>query len=344
LPYLAIRKRKSALLDDNLPMKYLLRHIGLYLAAAWVSLTINFILPRAMPGDPVTALIGRMRGRFPPEQVEALRAAYGFTSGPLLQQYFQYLGHLLRGDFGLSVSAYPAKVTTIISTAMLWTILLGVVTLLFSFVIGTVLGVIAGWRRGGFVDSVIPGLFSFIGSFPYFFLAMLALFFLGFVLKWFPMAHAYSDKLSPGWSWAFFISVLYHLVLPAGTIILISVAGWLITMRSTMVGVLAEDYIIMAEAKGLPQWQVMYKYAMRNAILPNFTQFGMAIGFILGGQILTELVFSYPGLGFYLVRSVVSHDYPLMQALFLMITLAVLGANLIVDLLYVRLDPRVRLS
>jgi len=326
-------------------MKYLLKHLALYLTAAWVSLTLNFVLPRAMPGDPVGALIGRMRGRLPPQAIEKIKVAYGFTDAPILQQYFNYLGHMLTGDFGLSISAYPIKVTTIISTALMWTLLLGFVTLLVSFVLGNVLGVIVSWRRGGWLDSILPGLFSFIGSFPYFFLAMLALFFLGFILKWFPMSHAYSDKLSPDWSsGAFISSVLYHLILPAGTIILVSVGGWLITMRSTMVGVLAEDYITMAEAKGLPQWQIMYKYAMRNAILPNFTQFGMSVGFILGGQILTELVFSYPGLGFYLVRSIAARDYPLMQTLFLMITLAVLGANLIVDLLYVRLDPRVRTS
>ncbi len=325
-------------------MKYLLRQIGIYLVAVWVSLTLNFFLPRLMPGDPVTALMARMRGRLNPAEIEAIKAAYGFTNRPLIEQYFQYIAHMLRGDFGLSISAYPVKVTTVISTALMWTLLLGAVTLLLSFVIGTILGVIVAWRRGSVLDSLLPGLFSFTGSFPYFFLAMLALFFLGFVLKWFPMAHSYSDKVSPSWSWEFVVSVLYHLILPGGTVILVSVGGWLIGMRSTMIAVLAEDYIIMAEAKGLPQWQVMFKYAMRNAILPNVTQFGMSIGFILSGQILTELVFSYPGLGFQLVRSVSTHDYPLMQALFLMITLAVLGANLIVDLLYVRLDPRVRVN
>jgi peptide/nickel transport system permease protein len=325
-------------------MKYLLRHLGLYLVAIWVSLTLNFLLPRTMPGDPVTALIGRMHGKFSPEQIEALRKAYGFTNAPILQQYFAYLSHVLTGDFGLSISAYPAKVSAIISTALMWTVLLGIVTLLVGFVLGTILGVIVAWRRGGILDSVLPSLFNFIGSFPYFFLAMLALFILGFLLKWFPMSHAYSDLLSPGWTWEFVGSVAFHLVLPAGTVILVSVGGWLIGMRSTMIAVLAEDYITMAEAKGLPQWQVMFQYAMRNAILPNFTQFGMSIGFILGGQILTEIVFSYPGLGFYLVRAVTAHDYPLMQALFLMITVAILIANLIVDLLYVRLDPRVRVS
>jgi peptide/nickel transport system permease protein len=325
-------------------MKYLLRQIGLYLTAAWATLTLNFILPRTMPGDPVTALIARMRGRLNPNQIEAIRQAYGFTNAPMIEQYFQYLGHALRGDFGISISAYPAKVTSVIATGLVWTVLLGTVTLFLSFVLGTILGVIIAWRRGGMMDSILPGLSSFLGSFPYFWLAMLALFLLAFTLKWFPLSHAYSDYVLPGWTWPYIISVAYHMILPAGTIILVSIGGWMMGMRSTMVGVLAEDYIVMAEAKGLSQRRVMFNYAMRNAILPNFTQFGMSIGFIISGQLLTEIVFSYPGLGFYLVHAVETHDYPLMQALFLMVTLAVLGANFIVDLLYVQLDPRVRVS
>jgi peptide/nickel transport system permease protein len=325
-------------------MKYLMRQVSLYLLAAWASLTLNFILPRTMPGDPVTALIARMHGRINAQQIEAIKAAYGFSNGPILEQYFQYLSHALRGDFGISISAYPAPVSTIIATSLFWTILLGVVTLVISFILGTILGVIIAWRRSGFLDSVLPGLTGFIGSFPYFWLAMVTLFFLGFKLGWFPMSHAYSDYLSPGLSWGYIASIAYHMVLPAGTIILVSVGGWMIGMRSTMISVLNEDYIIMAEAKGLPERVVMYQYAMRNAILPNITQFGMSIGFIVAGQLLTEMVFSYPGLGFYLVRSVTTKDYPLMQALFLMITLAVLFANFLVDILYVRLDPRVRVS
>ncbi len=215
---------------------------------------------------------------------------------------------------------------------------------MISFLLGTFLGVVIAWRRSGFLDSTLPGLTGFIGSFPYFWLAMVALYFMGFELGWFPMAHAYSDYLSPGFNWAYISSVLYHMVLPATSIILVSVGGWMMGMRSTMIGVLNEDYIIMAEAKGLPQSVIMYKYAMRNAILPNITQFGMSIGFVIAGQLLTEMVFSYPGLGFYLVRSVTTQDYPLMQALFLMITLAVLAANFLVDILYVQLDPRVRVS
>ncbi|HVN53849.1 MAG TPA: ABC transporter permease [Anaerolineaceae bacterium] len=323
-------------------MKYILRQLSLYLAAVWASLTINFLLPRTMPGDPVTALVARMRGQLTPSQIEAVRAAFGFNNDPLWKQYLQYLSHAIRLDFGLSISSYPVKVSTIIGTGLYWTILLGTVTLVLSFVLGTVLGVVIAWRRGGLLDSTLPGLTSFFGSFPYFWLAMVALFFLGFELGWFPMAHAYSDDISPGPTLEYYQSVGFHIILPALTIILVSVGGWMMGMRSTMIAVLDEDYITMAEAKGLSQWRVMFGYAMRNAILPNFTQFGMSVGFILSGQLLTEMVFSYPGLGFYLVRAVTTHDYPLMQALFFMITLAVLGANLIVDLLYIRLDPRVR--
>jgi peptide/nickel transport system permease protein len=325
-------------------MKYILRQCSLYLLAAWASLTLNFILPRAMPGDPVTALVARMHGRIHPDEIAVIREAYGFTNGPILEQYFQYLSHALRGDFGISISVYPAKVSSVIATGLIWTLILGAVTLVISFFLGTILGVIIAWRRGGVMDSTLPGLTGFIGSFPYFWLAMVALYYLGFEFGWFPMAHAYSDYLSPGFNMEYIGSVLYHMVLPATSIILVSVGGWMMGMRSTMISVLNEDYIIMAEAKGLPQRIIMYQYAMRNAILPNITQFGMSIGFVVAGQLLTEMVFSYPGLGFYLIRSVTTQDYPLMQALFLMITLAVLTANLLIDLLYVRLDPRVRVS
>ncbi len=323
-------------------MKYLLKQMGLYLVAAWAALTLNFLLPRAMPGDPVMSLISRMRGQIKPEQIASIKAAFGFTDGPLWQQYLQYLNAVFHGDFGISISSYPVKVSDIISTGLFWTILLGVVSLLISFIVGNLLGVFITWRRGGVADTILPGLLTFMGSFPYFWLALVMLFLFAFKLGWFPLRHAYADELSPAFTWTFIQSVLVHMVLPAGSVVLVSVGGWMMTMRSTMVGVLSEDYIVMAEAKGLPQRMVMFAYAMRNAILPNITQFGMSLGFILSGQLLTEMVFSYPGLGFYLVKAVNTQDYSLMQALFLMITLAVLVANFIVDLLYVRLDPRVR--
>ncbi|HET9222897.1 MAG TPA: ABC transporter permease [Roseiflexaceae bacterium] len=323
-------------------MRYILRRIGFYAVAAWVSITINFFLPRLMPGDPASAIFARFQGQMSPEAMEALRKAFGLTDEPLIKQYITYLSHALRGDLGISIAYFPAPVTSVIATGLLWTLLLAGTATIISFGLGSLLGVVAAWRRGGRLDTALPPFLMFVYSFPYFWLAMLALFFLSFRLGWFPLRHAYSDALAPAWSAEFVGSVLYHLMLPVITIVVVSLGNWLLGMRNSMIGVLAEDHIALAEAKGLPQRQVMYRYAARNALLPNITAFGMALGFILGGALLTEIVFSYPGMGYLLVQSVRNQDYPLMQGLFLMITLAVLAANLLVDLLYVRLDPRVR--
>jgi peptide/nickel transport system permease protein len=323
-------------------VSYLVRRIGFYLLAAWASLTLNFFLPRLMPGDPASAMFARFRGQLQPEQIDAMRKAFGLSEGPLLEQYGTYLSHALRGDFGISISSFPAPVIQVIATSLQWTLLLGVVATVLGFVLGSLLGIFGAWRRGGFTDSVLPPLLLFVGSFPYFWLASMALFFLSFRWKLFPLNHAYSDRLMPSWSWEFIGSVSYHLVLPAGTILLVAIGGWMLGMRNTMIAVLAEDYITMAEAKGLPQNRIMFSYAARNALLPNITAFGMALGFVISGALVTETVFSYPGLGYQLLTAVRNLDYPLMQGIFLMITFTVLAANLIVDILYVRLDPRVR--
>lgn len=325
-------------------MRFVLKRLGFYVVAAWVALTLNFILPRTMPGDPATTMFASFRGQLRPEQLESLKKAYGLTDQPLWQQYLTYLGSVFHGDLGISISHFPEPVLTVIGTAIRWTVLLGLVSLLLSFAIGTTLGALGAWRRGRALDSVLPPLMMFIGSFPHFFLALIILFVLGLTLNWFPHNHAYDDFITPSPSLTFIGSVAYHLVLPAGTIVLVAIASWMIRTRNTMIGVLSEDYLMVAEAKGLSQARILVRYAARNAMLPNITAFGMDLGFILSGQLLTEIVFSYPGLGYQLLQAVTSLDYPLMQAIFLMITGTVLVANLIVDVLYVRLDPRARAS
>ncbi len=323
-------------------MEYVLRRLGFYALAAWASLTFNFFLPRMMPGDPGVALAAQLQGRVPQETLEAMARAYGISDEPLWRQYFLYIGNIFRGEMGISTSAFPAPVSQVIQTALSWTLLLGGTSVILAFLIGTTLGIVAAWRRGSWADSFLPPFLQLIGSFPYFWLAMLALFFLGFRWGMFPLRHAYSDRLSPEFSLQFISNVGLHLILPAGTIILVSLGGWVLGMRNAMISTLSEDYVTMAEAKGLSQGRVMYWYAARNAMLPNLTGFGMALGFVLGGSLITEIVFAYPGLGYQLITAVQRLDYPLMQGIFLMITFAVLAANLIVDLLYVRLDPRVR--
>ena len=323
-------------------MKFLLRRIGFYLVAAWASLTLAFFLPRLMPGDPATALYARFHGKLKPEAIEALRNALGFSHDPLWKQYLTYLSHVLRGDLGVSVSYFPASVVDVIGVALGWTMLLTGVAVVISFLIGTLLGIYASWKRNGALDRIAPSLLNFLGAFPYFFLAMVALYVFGLILHMFPLRHAYADELAPAFSPAFVWSVATHAFLPAATVVIATLGGWMLNMRSTMVAVLGEDYITLAHAKGLSQDRVMFRYAARNALLPNVTSFGMALGFVLSGSLLTEIIFSYPGEGYLLYQAVRSLDYSLLQGLFLTITVAVLGANFLVDVIYVWLDPRAR--
>lgn len=323
-------------------MRYIIRRLVFYLLALFVSISLNFFLPRLMPGDPATIMFGRFQGRLPPETMEAMKIAFGFVEGPIWNQYIAYLQHAVRFDFGISIYRFPAPVNEVISTGLAWTVLMGSVSLVVAFSLGTLLGIWTSWRRGGKLDSLLTPLLMFINSFPYFWFSMLVLLALSIKLGWFPWGHAYAIDVKPGWNMAFILSVLQHLFLPAFTIVVVSVGGWMLSMRNTMIATLEEDYVTMAEAKGLPQRRIMMQYAARNAMLPNFTSFGIALGFVISGALLTEVVFTYPGLGFLLFQAVSSQDYPLLQGLFLMITIAVLTANLIVDFFYVRLDPRVR--
>jgi peptide/nickel transport system permease protein len=323
-------------------VRFILRRLGFYLIAFWASITLNFLLPRFMPGDPVSRMFARTQGKMQPEQLEALRKLLGVDDRPIWEQYADYMHNIVTGNMGISISRFPTPVTEVIASQIGWTLLLGGTALVIAAVVGNLLGILAAWRRGGAIDSALPPLLIFIGSFPYFWLAMGALYLFGVILGWSPLRHAFSDGLEPGFTWEFIADAGAHLVLPALTIVLVSVGGWMLGMRNTMIATNSEDYITMAEAKGLRPGRIMLRYAARNAMLPSVTSFGMSLGFVVGGALLTEVVFAYPGVGYQLLNAVQGLDYPLMQGLFLTITAAVLMANFLVDILYVRLDPRVR--
>lgn len=322
-------------------MKYLLKKLGLYAFIAWAALTLNFLIPRLMPGDPVRVLIAGSEGQIEPEARDAIAAQFGLTDDPLITQYFDYLGDLARFDLGVSLSNYPVPVIDIISSAMPWTVILVGVSTVISFLLGTGLGVLLAWRRGTWSDHVLPAL-TFLNAIPYFWMALILVLILAVTFGWFPYAGAYDRTLFPDLSLEFIGSVVYHAVLPALTIVIGSFAGWVLQMRNMTVTILGEDYVSMAEAKGLPQRMVLFGYAARNAILPSVTGFALALGAVVGGSMLTEVIFNYPGLGYTLFQAVSAQDFPLMQGLFLMISLAVIGANLIADAAYVVLDPRTR--
>jgi peptide/nickel transport system permease protein len=325
-------------------MIHLLRRLGFYALAAWLSITINFFLPRLAPGDPASLVFARFQGQLKPEALEALKQVFGLTDAPLYQQYFTYLAHLFQGDFGLSVVYYPAPVVDVISQGFKWTLFLAGTAVVISFLLGTCLGVVAAAKRGSWLDSILPPVLSFLGAFPYFWLAMLLLYLFAFRLGWFPLGHATSDRLADAALSTRLYDLISHAFLPALSIVLATIGGWMLSMRNVMLDALGQDYVALAEAKGLSRFRITWRYAARNALLPNMTGFGMALGFVMGGSLLTEVVFSYPGQGFLLVQAVRSQDFPLMQGLFLMITLAVLLANWLVDLFSTLLDPRIRLG
>ena len=322
-------------------MAVLLRRVIFYLLTAFAALSLNFLLPRMIPGDPVSRMLQRFHGKLDPHAVFALRALYGQTDEGLWGQYVDYWKRLLSGDFGISFSNYPTPVTTIIGQGLPWTLgLIGVCTVL-SFTIGIGLGTVAGWKRGTWVDGLIP-VTTFLTSVPYFWFGLIVVYVFAVTLRWFPLAGGYRPGVDMGWNYPFVHTVFLHALLPATTIVVSSVGYWLLGMRNMMITTLAEDYVLLATAKGLPRRRVMNTYAGRNAILPSLAGFALSLGFIVGGSIITEVVFNYPGLGYTLFEAIGAQDYPLMQGIFFIITVAVLGANLMADLVYVVLDPRTR--
>ncbi|WP_329008867.1 ABC transporter permease [Micromonospora rifamycinica] len=326
-------------------MSYLLRKLGFYAVALWAALTLNFAIPRLLPGDPVDILLAKLQqrgGTVSPETREAYALLLGGDDDrPLWNQYLDYLGNLARGDLGVSVSYYPARVSDVILASLPWTVVLVGVATLIAALLGVLLGAIVGWRPGTWLDSLVPAT-TLLAAIPYFWLALLLSYLLARVLGWLPLQGGYDVALTPGWNTEFLLSAVRYATLPALTIVLASIGGWLLGMRNMMVSTLSEDYVLTAEAKGLSPRTIRRSYAARNAVLPSVAGFAISLGFVVSGSVITEQVFSYPGIGGRLLGAVTNNDYALMQGVFLFITLAVLGANLIVDLLYGLIDPRTR--
>ena len=326
-----------------LKSEFLRRRLVLYLIAGFTAATFIFLLIRLMPGSPVQVMFAQYQGRIDDRAREALERQFSFVAAPLHEQYLDYLKSIVTLNFGISVSSYPIPVSQIVATSLRWTLILVVPAFLMYFVIGTLLGVLAAWRRNSRIDTILLPISISLGAFPYFWIALLALYFFGFQLNIFPTSHAWNTAIKQDWTSPEYLrSVIHHMIMPLLSIVLTSLGGWMLGMRNNMIGVLSHDYIVMAEAKGLSDKRTMFTYAARNAILPSLTAFPMALGFVIAGALFTEIVFSYPGMGLTLLRSVNTRDYPLMQAIFLMITVVVLLGNFIVDISYTLLDPRAR--
>lgn len=326
-------------------MRYYLRKVVFYLLAAWIAITLNFFLPRMVKGNPVQVIIAKTQrlAPLPPEALHALELQFGQIHDPIIVQYWHYLQEIFTGNFGLSVTYYPTPVVQVIGQALPWTLGLVGLSTVISYVIGLLLGSYVGWRRGSWLDSIVP-ISTFLSAIPYFWLALVFVYIFGVNLHWFPVTGGYDNTVTPGFTWDFIGSVIHYGMLPAFTIVLASVTTQVLAARNMMVSTMAEDYVVTARAKGLRPVRIFGSYAMRNALLPSVTGFAISLGFIVNGSVVTESVFSYPGVGYTLIQAVENDDYLLMQALFLIITLAVLGANFVADVVYGVIDPRTRIA
>jgi peptide/nickel transport system permease protein len=307
----------------------------------WAALTLNFIIPRLMPGNPAEIMLAHIGAKGPvtPALRSELAASLGLPGGSLLSQYGHYLYDVTHFQFGLSYAFFPQTVSSLVWSSLPWTVaLVGVMTLV-SFTAGTAIGVTAAWHRNKRFDVAATVGSTFVASFPYFWTGLLLLYLFAFRLSWFPMSGGSANP--PSWTFGFIGDALAHSVLPGLTIFISGIGAWALGMRNYTINVLGEDFIKFAQANGVRVRILLVRYAMRNAVLPQLTVFAVVFGNVVGGSLLVEEIFGYPGVGTLLYNAIFNLDYPLMQALFLIITLSVLLANFAVDLLHVRLDPRI---
>ncbi|MBE2238775.1 MAG: ABC transporter permease [Caldilineaceae bacterium] len=315
-----------------------------FLVTLVAAFLLNFFLPRLMPGDPVAAIVARMaQGMTNTSGVQAIYEQYTELFGtnlPMHEQFFLYVRNVLRGDFGYSFSQYPRTVADVIGASIWWTIALQLPAILVGWIIGNTLGVLAAYRRGGF-DKVLMPSSIFVSNLPAFGMAVILLVVFGVTLRWFPTSGGYGFDMIPNLSWDFIWSVIVHYQLPFWSIVLITIGGQAIGMRSMSIYELNADYVKYSRFMGIKDRQIV-GYVFRNAMLPQITGLALAIGTMVGGALVAEIIFSYPGLGSTILTAVLGGDYPLISATTLIVTIMVLIANFAIEIIYGFLDPRIK--
>ncbi|MFP4343658.1 MAG: ABC transporter permease [Anaerolineales bacterium] len=324
--------------------KYFLNKFGWFAVTFVCAFILNFILPRLMPGDPVAAIVSRMaQGMSDARGVQAIYQQYTelfATNRPLHEQFFIYVRNVLRGDFGFSFSQYPRTVTDVLKGSIVWTLALQFPAIIVGWVIGNTLGALAAYVKGGF-DKVLMPVSIFVSNLPAFGMAIILLVIFGVGLEWFPTSGGYGYDMIPEFSWNFIWSVITHYQLPFWSVVLIAIGGQAIGMRSMAIYELNADYVRFARFMGIKDRKII-RYVFRNAMLPQITGLALSVGTMVGGALVAEIVFSYPGLGQTLLNGVMGQDYPLISASTLIITLMVLTTNFIIEILYGFIDPRIK--
>lgn len=329
----------------GITLGYFLRRLGIFFLTVWVAATLIYIIPRMAPGDPIAAMVARMsQSAGYVENSDAIiagwRARFGLDD-PWHIQYLRYLRNLITLDFGYSLANFPTTVRDIIVRAMPWTIgLLTISTALF-FIIGNLLGALLAWKKTPtFVKFLIPASMVFT-SVPSLLAGLMLLYFFAFQLGWFPSTGSYGRGVQPGWDWNFIRSVIWHGVLPALSIVIVTFGYWTLGMRGMMITVEGEDYTTLAQAKGLRPFYTLYRYMVRNAILPQITALALTVGTLVGGQVLVEVIFSYRGMGNAIFSAIRNQDFPVIQGTSYILILTTALAVFIIDMVYPLIDPRI---
>lgn len=344
----------------GLTLSYILRRFGMFLLTIWIGATLIFIIPRLAPGDPIAAMVQRMMAQGGQVEdsaaiIEAWRARFGLD-GPMYVQYFNYLKSVITFDLGYSLNNFPSKVEDMVGRAIPWTLGLLSIAVIISFVLGNIIGALLAWRRTPALAKTLLPLTLMLTAIPSFMAAILFLYIfafndpLGAVWGWltgaevdwgFPYSGAYGRRIDKGWNWEFIQSVIYHGTLPAVVTVATTMGFWALGMRGMMITNDGEDYMILAEAKGLHPRRIFWRYGMRNSILPQVTALALGIGSIIGGSILVEYIFSYPGTGYLLYQGILNADYTMIQGIVFLLIVATATAVFIIDLIYPLIDPRI---
>jgi len=329
----------------GLDLRYFMRRIGMFFLVIFVAATFNFFIPRLAPGNPIGAITSRMANASAgiengQAMFEAYRKRFGLDE-PIYIQYAKYMWNTVRFDFGQSLSAYPADVWEIIRPAIGWSIGLIGVSVLLTFMLGITIGAVLAWKGTPQIVKALLPITMIGGVLPYYLLGMLLLYLFAFTTKLLPMSGAYDSAIPKELSGPYIGTVVRHALLPALSIILTSLGTWALTMRGLIVNTIGDDYMLLADAKGLPKRRILWWYSVRNAIPPQVMHLAIALGYVVSGAILVEIVFSYPGLGYQLYMAIVNSDYTVIQGITLILAMSVGLCVLIIDLVYPRLDPRV---
>jgi len=334
--------------EASMSLRYLLGRLVFFVIVVWAGITLIFFLPRLAPDrDPIRERLGMMvaNGGMNADSIELMAKTYEAKFGldlPLWKQYVNYLSAMIRFDLGYSLAKFPTRVSDMIVTAIPWTVTLLGLSTIIAFALGSILGGLLAWPGSPrALRILLPPLFTF-SSIPYYLLGLILIYVFAFRLKWFPLGGASQVLTMPSFSASYFLELLYHSILPALSIVLSSVGFWSLSMRGMMITVEGEDYITLAEAKGLPSGRIFLWYAMRNALLPQTTALALSLGTILSGALLVEIIFNYPGIGSVLFAAISGFDYFVIYGVVFFIVITIASATLILDLIYPLLDPRIR--